>query len=453
MKQFLANLFGTRRAPRPASRVAARRPQRNLMAVEQLPDRIVPALSVTFVGGVLTVSGDATGVAHDVITLTTAADGGIRVAGQFYGATVANTSQIHVNGLSGGDYIDLTGLSGYTGSTSLNGGGGNDTIFGSEGADTLYGADGDDTLAGKGGNDSLNGGYGNDYLYGCYGNDTLYGGEGTGSDVLDGGYGNDTLRASVGNDTYYGGSGSGDTLEAIVLSDSTFYVSGSNSGALNGQVFSGVENLTGGYGRDVFSFEPVGSLTGSINGGGGNDFLSFVNYLAGHDHYHFPDPDGVSVDLRTGAVGRLGGGALVGGGVSQVENVLGSAGRDVLVGNDANNVLVGFLGDDTLSGHGGRDVLIGGDGEDILVGGSGEDVLIGARTFYDHNVTALANLQYRWGRPEIALARLFDIQTSSTPLTPAQLIDDGDSDILLGDTLSGDTDYDWIIAQGDVWAQ
>ena len=63
----------------------------------------------------------------------------------------------------------------------------------------------------------------------------------------------------------------------------------------------------------------------------------------------------------------LGAGTATGEGndtISSIENVLGSAQNDVIVGDNSDNVLSGFDGNDTLSGAGGNDTLNGGNGTD-----------------------------------------------------------------------------------------
>jgi serralysin len=49
-----------------------------------------------------------------------------------------------------------------------------------------------------------------------------------------------------------------------------------------------------------------------------------------------------------------------------IENAVGGAGADVLVGNDFNNTLNGGAGGDTLTGGAGADTLMGGDGYDLV---------------------------------------------------------------------------------------
>ncbi len=386
MRQFLDNLFGGRRTPRALPSSQARRPGRFTPEVERLGERVRPAVaSPSFVGGVLTISSDGAG---DVVSVGTngafimmSVNGGLPV---YTGANLFNTTQIKVYGNGGDDYLSRTSLNGFTGSVTLDGGAGNDTLLGSAGRDTLKGGDGKDTLSG---------GYGDDYLYGQAGDDQLDGGAGhdtldgdglftAGNDTLSGGSGNDTLIASAGNDTFSGDAGN-DTLVGNVFTGSTFILTGVNSGTVDGQAFSGVDNLKGLGARDVFVFAPGGSLTGAIDGGNGNDFLDYSQLSSG-----------VYVNLTTGEAD------LVGFDVSRVENVLGSQGADALYGNDLSNVLVGNGGNDRLEGRGGRDVLIGGSHDtqydESLYGQGGEDVLIGDSTVYDNDVAKLENLQYLW---------------------------------------------------------
>jgi Ca2+-binding RTX toxin-like protein len=57
--------------------------------------------------------------------------------------------------------------------------------------------------------------------------------------------------------------------------------------------------------------------------------------------------------------------------------VVGTAGDDVLVGTSGDDVICGLGGDDTLRGSTGNDVIKGGSGDDEMHGGGGDDVLRG----------------------------------------------------------------------------
>jgi serralysin len=59
--------------------------------------------------------------------------------------------------------------------------------------------------------------------------------------------------------------------------------------------------------------------------------------------------------------------------LSLIENAVGGAGADTLLGNQAQNVLRGGAGDDLLRGLAGDDLLVGGLGADTMEGGTGDD--------------------------------------------------------------------------------
>lgn len=96
----------------------------------------------------------------------------------------------------------------------------------------------------------------------------------------------------------------------------------------------------------------------------------------------------VEIDLRGGAfssIGRFGSGGdyarpaqynvAIAFGVT-IENAIGGAGHDRLIGNDVANRLEGRAGDDVISGGAGDDVLAGGRGADRLTGGAGADLFL-----------------------------------------------------------------------------
>jgi hypothetical protein len=108
--------------------------------------------------------------------------------------------------------------------------------------------------------------------------------------------------------------------------------------------------LDGGTGDDqLFSF--VGDAT--LIGGPGNDSLFGLgtNETASYAN----DPAGVTVDLSAGeATDGYGDTDFLFG----IENVIGSAYDDILIGDDCANVLQGGAGNDTLTGGGGADVFL-----------------------------------------------------------------------------------------------
>jgi Ca2+-binding RTX toxin-like protein len=169
----------------------------------------------------------------------------------------------------------------------------------------------------------------------------VFGGEGkdllTGSDeadTLSGGPGNDEIRDGLGADTTGGGAG-----------DDLFFN------------FGGADDIIGGEDEDTVAYgERSGvSRTAPVSA----------------------SLDGLANDGETGEGDDIG---------SDVENLIGGNGNDVLVGDDDANELSGDFdgyyasGSDQLDGRGGADVLVGGGGDgDVLTGGSGDDDLLDER--------------------------------------------------------------------------
>lgn len=134
--------------------------------------------------------------------------------------------------------------------------------------------------------------------------------------------------------------------------------------------FESFENLTGGSLGDAFIFAAGAGLSGAIAGGAGPDTLSYYSYGSA-----------VVVNLTTGAAPG------VGGGVSDVENVTGSAFDDVLTGDAGNNRLSGGAGNDSLYGMAGDDVFPDDAGTDLVQGGPGTDRIDG---YWSSNVWQIA---------------------------------------------------------------
>ncbi|MEQ1528189.1 MAG: hypothetical protein ABL925_02655 [Methylococcales bacterium] len=115
------------------------------------------------------------------------------------------------------------------------------------------------------------------------------------------------------------------------------------------------DRLQGTPGNDVLE-----GLAGKdiIDGGEGIDTASYEHA-----------PKKVTVNLaRNNASGGGGKDKL-----TSIENVVGSAYADTLMGNGSDNSLSGLAGNDKLVGSLGRDTLIGGPGADLLTGGKGAD--------------------------------------------------------------------------------
>jgi len=328
-----------------------------------------------------------------------------------------------------------------------------DIIRGSDEANSLAGSGGEDQINGLGGDDELLGGADNDdYLFeNNWGNDTIieFAGEGD-DDTLDFsavtvdlvftvGLGFVTATDGVNLATHpannierlIGGTGN-DTLVAADTPN-TWIIDGVNSGTLNGVHFSDMNNLTGGADSDTFIFLPGGSITGSIDGGLGDDlilgdnvatiwniiaadtgnagmvalFLGIENLLGGLDvdQFNFADAatltgnidggDGddvfdytaystpVEVNLPLGTSTGVGS-------HSHIERFLGGTASDTLIGYDIPNIWnitalnagtiggVTFDGFENLTGGVEADAFVFADGagvNGVIDGGAGSDTL------------------------------------------------------------------------------
>ncbi len=243
--------------------------------------------------------------------------------------------------------------------------------------------------------------------------------------------------------------GAGSSLDKIVgptpnSSDvlTQWYLQSTGGGTLNTSTrFMGIESITGGGGSDQFDIDRAGKLTGTLDGGLGDDILDYTRHSAG-----------VTVDLSVGAptatnITRL---------LDSFEVILGGSGNDSIKGSATRSmVMVGGAGNDTITGGTGRDILIGGLGSDTIRGGSGEDIVIGGQTAYDNSVTSLLGIRKEWTSAASFADRVSHLNgtltgglngltylrnaTSSNPLDT--LIDDSSVD-----SVFGEGDDDWLIA-------
>ncbi len=270
----------------------------------------------------------------------------------------------------------------------------------------LFGSHHDDVLVGNHDENWLWGYYGDDILDGKEGNDRLYGGGG--ADVLIGGddnddvsyvYSNEGVEVSLHDGVARGGYAEGDTFpgrQTIEYTDS--------AGETREIEIPDIENLYGSYEHDDILVGARGSnrLVGyggddDLDGLGGHDLLEGRggadvlrggegNDLASYAH----SDEAVEVRLHNGTArgGDAEGDTFPGRNtveyvnpageamevdVPDIEDLIGSAHDDILVGAHGPNRLGGYLGDDELDGREGDDWLDGGPGADRLRGGEGND--------------------------------------------------------------------------------
>lgn len=276
---------------------------------------------------------------------------------------------------------------------------GDDRLAGDGGDNLLAGGTGDDTLVGRGGGDDLNGGGGFDTAdYRDSANGVAVdltdpgaqtGGDATGDRLVDieavigsaqgdqltgdgaanaltGGGGDDSLVGGAGADTLSGGTGvdradyaASGAAVSVSLADGT-----AAGGDAEGDQLDSIEVLGGSAFGDTLTGDDSDDR---LEGGGGDDLLDGregADTIAGGDGFDTVDygasAEAVAVDL----LGVNIGGDAAGDVLSEVEAVLGSAGNDVLAGNNSANRLAGNAGDDLLIGRGGGDSLDGDTGFD-----------------------------------------------------------------------------------------
>ena len=220
---------------------------------------------------------------------------------------------------------------------TINGTNGGDSLYGGAAADVINGLNGNDTLKGFGGADRLDGGNGIDTVF--YGDSTagvginLATGRGVGgsaegdtlisienvfgsnfNDVLTGTSGDNQLHGQDGNDIIMGGGGN------------DFLDGGSGNDIL----------VSGGFGHSVLD---GGAGNDTLKGAGGSDMLIGG---AGSDTADYSNLSFVKVSL--GDPLPYGAATNVYDQFSSIENLTGSNGQDLLVGNGESNILRGQAG-------------------------------------------------------------------------------------------------------------
>jgi hypothetical protein len=175
------------------------------------------------------------------------------------------------------------------------------------------------------------------------------------------------------------GGGGSNTLQGPNLTDA-WLITGPNAGSMstvgaaaNVAAFASIQNLVGGSGADTFNVFTQGSLAGHIDGGA-NGSLSYLVYTGD-----------IVVDLPLGVA------TAIAGGVTNIQNVRGSNGNDILVGNASAHTL-----QQLLVGGSGRNLIIAGAGPEILQGLAGDSILIGGTTLWDSNLTALTAIMHEF---------------------------------------------------------
>jgi Ca2+-binding RTX toxin-like protein len=309
-----------------------------------------------------------TGTEGDNAIVVERVDASMRVSedGQITNFNASSVRRVEVRALGGHDRatIERAGVPG-----TLVGGAGEDVLTGGSQNDVLRGEAGDDQLDGGRGSDDMSGGDGTDLLryttrtarvvvgLGTFADDgeagerdnarndieNVFGG--SGNDELKGDDDRNWLNGGPGNDRLVG-NGENDTLEGAEGNDTL--LGGAGNDSLDGN--QGADDMSGGAGMDRVNYN-THSNTGVTVGLG-----TFAD----------DGEPGERDDAR-----------------NDIEDVVGSSGRDKITGTSAANLLIGGSGDDELFGRGGNDTIVGGDGRDALHGDDGNDLLQARDGFAD----------------------------------------------------------------------
>jgi hypothetical protein len=225
----------------------------------------------------------------------------------------------------------------------------------------------------------------------------------------------------------------------------TWSITGTNSGTVGTVTFSNFQNLVGGSAGNTFQFHSGGSLGGTLNGGGGVNTLEYSGYTGG-----------ITVDLPLHLASLVH--QMAANSVFNIQNVTGSQGNDLLVGDGNANVLKGGTG---------RNVIIGGGGGDSINASASNDdnILIAGTTAWDMNLAALQAVMAEWTRTDLSYAGRFSDLTNGSGTTPLNQVNgqlillnkstvfaDSSPDTLTGGAFlnaNGQTTHDWFFVDFD----
>jgi Ca2+-binding RTX toxin-like protein len=255
-------------------------------------------------------------------------------------------------------------------------------VVGTRLRDDVRGYDGGSWLDGAGSHDTLTGGDGDDVLIGGEGRDLLRGGAGEDMAVYKGAR-SDFGITKLSTDSWEVDDRSGDQ-DTDVVEQVEWLVFDDGALRLSDQAFlalSAIEDVYDGVGAPAASPSDVparqtadapASSPATLVGTDGKDVIDVT--VAGTTVSGRGDWDVVrsTVDfLMSDDVERL---ELIG--TAAIDGI-GSAGADIILGNDAANVIRLGAGDDRSFGRLGDDILDGGRGDDQIDGGGGDDLIFG----------------------------------------------------------------------------
>jgi Ca2+-binding RTX toxin-like protein len=224
---------------------------------------------------------------------------------------------------------------------------------------------------------------------------------GAGNDTIGGGPGDDVFPTDAGADAYAGGAGTDSadySTQTASVSVSLDGAAGDGSTGENDNAGADIEVVIGGSGNDSLTANDAdnilrgGAGDDTLFGAGGRDQLdggAGADTLTGGDGVDTATYAGSTAGVSVVLDAQPGDGAAGENDNVDTEDVVGSAGDDILIGNRNENVLTGGDGNDRLLGGKGADTLKAGPGDDILQSldgtkdidacGAGEDGVVSDR--------------------------------------------------------------------------
>ena len=229
-------------------------------------------------------------------------------------------------------------------------------------------------------------------------------------------------------ENFKGGTNSRNTVTGPAAS-TTYNIISRDRFDANGFHFSGFQNIIAGAGEDTFVVGSGAALSGSINGGAGNNWLDYSACSSD-----------VTVNLATGSATGFDRG------IFNIRNVRGGSGNDQLTGNALGNILLGGDGNDTLIGGSGSSLLIGGTGSDTVVGGAADDIVIGGYTTLDNDNLALDSILAEWQSVDDSYSTRISLIKNGGGLNESNVFNFGSTviDDLAANVLTGGTGNNWF---------
>jgi hypothetical protein len=266
-----------------------------------------------------------------------------------------------------------------------------------------------------------------------------------GFSTLTGGTANDrfTLLPAGRVLTILGGAGT-DTIYGPNIDTVWNLLEAAGGNLLNSVAFKQIESLRGGTAGDHFRVSRLGTMSGLVDGGVGENILDYsVNTAAVTVNLNATSPNATNLPLLTDTFTLL----------------IGTNFNDILRGSATRSMVINAAGGvDQVYGGSGRDILIGGVAADQIFGGGGDDILVGGRISYDGVIAGLLAIQREWARTDLGyMERRANLRgqttggingtyylrsrTSTTDPLPGTLPEDNAVDALMGQL-----DRDWFLA-------